>query len=180
MDAEERFNPMQLWGSKSVVMFQRSLNLSPGLHMLLNLTCIVAAVWKVGIWVNINQLYHLRVTCSDDIANVLMRNLIWRHSVVIFSKKIRYMNGFLMLLKILSFPLQWLHNERDGVLNHQLHDYLLNRLFKAQIKETSKLRVTGLCEGISTVTGELPHKGPVTQKMFPFDDVIMPWIRVID
>ena len=27
--------------------------------------------------------------------------------------------------------------------------------------------------GEFTGTGEFPHKGPVTQKMFPFDDVIM-------
>ena len=53
--------------------------------------------------------------------------------------------------------LQWRHNGRDGVSNHQPHDCLLNRLFKAQIKEnikTSKPRVTGLCEGNSPVTGE--------------------------
>ena len=31
--------------------------------------------------------------------------------------------------------LQWRHNERDGVSNDQPHDCLLNRLFKAQIKE---------------------------------------------
>ena len=30
--------------------------------------------------------------------------------------------------------LQWRQNERDGVPNHQLHDCLLHRLFKAQIK----------------------------------------------
>ena len=42
-------------------------------------------------------------------------------------------------------PLQWRHNERDGVSNHQPHNCLLKRLCKAQIKETSKLRVTGLC-----------------------------------
>ena len=40
-------------------------------------------------------------------------------------------------------------------------------------KKTSKLRVTGLCEGNSPLTGEFPHKGPVTRKMFLFDDVIM-------
>ena len=41
-------------------------------------------------------------------------------------------------------------------------------------KKTSKLHVTGLWEGNSPVTGEFPpHKGPVTRKMFPFDDVIM-------
>ena len=34
-------------------------------------------------------------------------------------------------------------------------------------------RVTGLCAGNSPVTGEFQHKGPVTRKMFPFDDVIM-------
>ena len=36
-----------------------------------------------------------------------------------------------------------------------------------------KLRITGLCAGSSPVTGEFPHKWPVTRKMFPFDDVIM-------
>ena len=35
-----------------------------------------------------------------------------------------------------EMPLQWRHNER--VSNHQLHYCLLNRLFKAHIKETSK------------------------------------------
>ena len=37
---------------------------------------------------------------------------------------------------------------------------------EAELKKTSKFRVTGLCEEKS------PHKGPVTRKMFPFDDVI--------
>ena len=40
-------------------------------------------------------------------------------------------------------------------------------------KKTSKLRVTGLCEGNSPVNGEFPTQWPVTRKMFPFDDVIM-------
>ena len=42
------------------------------------------------------------------------------------------------------------------------------RFIQAQIKEKSKLRVTGLCEGNS------PGRWPVTRKMFPFDYVIMP------
>ena len=42
-------------------------------------------------------------------------------------------------------------------------------------KKTSKLRVTGLCEGNSPVNS--PHKWPVTRKIFPFDDVIM-WIII--
>ena len=50
--------------------------------------------------------------------------------------------------------LQWRHNGRDGVSNHQTHDCLLNRLFRRRSKKTSKLRVTGLCAGNSPVTGE--------------------------
>ena len=52
--------------------------------------------------------------------------------------------------------LQWHHNERDDVSNHQPHDCLPNRLFRYRSKNTSKLRVTGLCEGNSPGTGEFP------------------------
>ena len=52
--------------------------------------------------------------------------------------------------------LQLRHNGLDGVSNHQPHDCLLNHLFRRRSKKTSKLRVTGLCEGNSTVTGEFP------------------------
>ena len=44
----------------------------------------------------------------------------------------------------------------DGVSNHQPYDCLLNHLFRRRSKEASKLRVTGLCEGNSPVTGEFP------------------------
>ena len=54
------------------------------------------------------------------------------------------------------FSLQWHHNERDGVSNHQPHDCLLNRSFRRRSKKTTKLCVTGLCTGNSPVTGEFP------------------------
>ena len=41
-------------------------------------------------------------------------------------------------LEWFNATLQWRHNERAGVSNHQPHDCLLNRLFKAQIKENIK------------------------------------------
>ena len=50
--------------------------------------------------------------------------------------------------------LQWRHNGRDGVSNHQPHNCLLNRLFGRRSKKTSKLRATGLCAGNSPGTGE--------------------------
>ena len=70
--------------------------------------------------------------------------------------------------------LQWRHNDHDGVSNHQPHGCLLNRLFGRRSKKASKLRATGLCAGKSPGPVNSPHKGPVTRKMFPFDDVIMP------
>ena len=63
--------------------------------------------------------------------------------------------------------LEWRHNERHGVSNHQPHDCLLNRWFRRRSKQTSKVLFTGLWAGIS------PQKGLVTRKVFPFDDVIM-------
>ena len=54
--------------------------------------------------------------------------------------------------------LQWRHNERDSVSNHQPHDCLLNHSFRRRSEKTSKPRVTGLCEGNSPVTGEFPAK----------------------
>ena len=52
--------------------------------------------------------------------------------------------------------LQWHHNGRYSVSNHQPHSCLLNRLFKRRSKKTSKLRVTDLCVGNSPGTGEFP------------------------
>ena len=40
--------------------------------------------------------------------------------------------------------------------NHQPHDCLLKRLFRLRSKKTPKLRVTGLSDGNSPVTGEYP------------------------
>ena len=77
------------------------------------------------------------------------------------------------------WSLHWRHNDHDGVSNHQSHGCLLNRLFRRRSEKTSKLRVTGLCAGNSPGPVNSPHKGPVTRKMFPFDDVIMMQVDVI-
>ena len=55
----------------------------------------------------------------------------------------------------------------DGISSHWHLDCLRNRLFRRRSKKISKLHVTGLWPVVS------PHKGPVTWKMFPFDEVIM-------
>ena len=74
---------------------------------------------------------------------------------------------------IVKISLLWRHNDHDSVSNHQPRGCLLSRLFRRRSKKTSKLRVTGLCVGNSPGPVNSPHTGPVTRKMFPFDDVIM-------
>ena len=70
----------------------------------------------------------------------------------------------------ITVALQWRHNVLNGISNHWPHDY--SSVYSGA-KKTSKLCVTGLCEGNSPMTGEFPAKGPVTREIFPFDYVIM-------
>ena len=51
---------------------------------------------------------------------------------------------------------QWRHNERDDVSDHRRLGCLLDRLLRPNSKKTSNLRVTGVSEGNSPVTDELP------------------------
>ena len=60
------------------------------------------------------------------------------------------------LVNVDHAPLQWRHNGRDSVSNHQPHECLLNRLIRCRSKKTSKLRTTGLCAGNSPGTNEFP------------------------
>ena len=66
------------------------------------------------------------------------------------------MNSQILVALTKKKSLQWRYNGRDGVLNHRRLDCLLKRLSMRKSKKTSKLRVTGLCEGNSPVTGEFP------------------------
>ena len=67
--------------------------------------------------------------------------------------------------------LQWRHNEHDSVSNHQPHGCLLNCLFR-QIKEKHQSPASlAFVRGIHRGPVNSPHKGPVTRKMFSFDDV---------
>ena len=74
-----------------------------------------------------------------------------------------------------NIPFRWRQNGHDGVSNHQPHDFLLNRGFGRRLKK--------ICASLAFVLYEewpvnYPHKWPVTLKMFPFDDVIMPqWVK---
>ena len=77
-----------------------------------------------------------------------------------------------ILFRHFNFTLRWRRNGRDGVSNHQPHDCLLNSLLRKHQSPTSLAYV----RGIHRWAVNFPHKGLVTLKMFPFDDVIMRYI----
>ena len=66
--------------------------------------------------------------------------------------------------------LQWCHNEHDGVSNHQPYSTVYSGA--DQIKHQSSAS-PDFVRGFHLPPVNSPHKGPVTRKMFPFDDVIM-------
>ena len=66
------------------------------------------------------------------------------------------MAGPISYRRLVTGPLQWRHSGLDSVSNHQPRHCLLSRLFGRRSKKTSKIRVTGLCVGNSTGTGEFP------------------------
>ena len=73
-------------------------------------------------------------------------------------------------LSFASVPVYHYNDVIVGVSNHQPHDCLLKRLFRRRSKKASKLRVTGLSEGNSPVTGEFP-----TQRASNAENVSIWW-----
>ena len=73
----------------------------------------------------------------------------------------------------MSVALHWRHNGPNGVSNHQPHHCWLNRSFMHRPKNTSNSASLAFVQGIHRSPVNSPRKWPVTQKMFPFDDVIM-------
>ena len=71
--------------------------------------------------------------------------------------------------------LQWRHNGRDSVSNHQPHHCLLNDYSDADQRKHQSSASLAFVWGSHRGPVNFPHKWPVMRKMFPFDDVIMAW-----
>ena len=92
-----------------------------------------------------------RLPCHDDI----IQNI-----YVISNRYVAKKTALFSLMTLKCGTLLWRHTGRDGVSNHQPRDCLLNLSFRRRSRKTSKLRVTGLCEGNLPVTGEFPAQWP--------------------
>ena len=82
-------------------------------------------------------------------------NLNWNECIAFAWKVIQRLgNSSADVQMFYLFALQWRHNERDDVSNQRRLDCLPNHLFRRRSEKTSKLCVTGLCQGNSPVTSE--------------------------
>ena len=154
--------------------------------------CLTHYIWKISgsFEIHCARQYLVNFTDLVDIVSASLCSSL-KHTMVCCSigcfpqthlnlkSKFRSLITFIYFNCSTVFPLHWRHYDHDGVSNHQPHGCLFNRLFRRRSKKTSKVRVTGLCVGNSPGPVNSPHKGPVTRKMFPFDDVIMQFCRVL-
>ena len=105
------------------------------------------------------------------------------HSFIHHSFIIIYLGLFIRFDRNLSVSNEWRLSVVTLLL--AIRPNAASRLFtqpfiQAQIeKKTSKVRVIGLVRGIHRWPVNSPHKGPVTRKMFPFDDVFMKGTHII-
>ena len=116
-----------------------------------------------------------RFCSKSQIENIKMEICEWKRnfiSIIVPTMSLKIIT-ITITITIIVITLQWCRNERDGVSNHQPHDCLLSCLFRHRSMKTSKLRVNGLYARNSSWPVNSPHNGPVTRKMFSFDDVIM-------
>ena len=97
--------------------------------------------WRAMLFVFINTILIRKLSYVADIITIMSGGASW-------------------CLAARHDALQWRHNEPDSVSNHQRFGCLLKRLFRRRSEKTSKLRVTGFCEGNSPVTGEFPTQRP--------------------
>ena len=114
-----------------------------------------------------------------DIQYFLLVGMLWGGYTEYFEEnyhitiKLQCNNGIFPILYIyvLLIPLQWHHNECNGISYHWRLDCLLNRLFRPRSKKKSKLCIIGLCEGNSLVTSEFP-----TQRASNVENVSIWWL----
>ena len=104
--------------------------------------------------------------CADNFANSFrdLDLVITQTADVLVSKSADWRVGYVSL--------QWHHNEHHGVSNHQSHDWSTVYL-DADQRTHQRSAPLAFVRGIHRWPVNSLHKGQITRKMFPFDDVIM-------
>ena len=133
-------------------------------------------------------MFHYKKTCCMNLIDKALSLSLFLYSVVTYLFSIWFwkdvwINHVITLSSVPDFALLR-HSTYECRTNHfviavtswwarwRLKSPAPRSFVHAQIKEYIKLRIIGLCEWKPPVTGGSHHKGPLTRKMFPFDDII--------
>ena len=109
-----------------------------------------------------NTLSLKKVPCRVAVLQATVRRNGWQlNSICIHSVWIRYIPS-----------LQWRHNKINGTSNHRRLDFFSTVSSGADQRKHQSFASLAFVKGIH----QWPLTRPVTRKMFPFDDVIMPWV----
>ena len=94
--------------------------------------------------------------------------------ILLHNKIVIYFNLQICAVAIsVNISLLWRHNERDGVSNHRRLVVYSTVCSDADQRKHQSSASLAFVRGIHRWPVNSPHKGPVTRKMFLFDDVIM-------
>ena len=107
--------------------------------------------------------------------SVLTSTIISTHECILIT--IRLLKVFALFRKTKP-SLQWRHNGRDGVSNHQPQIVYSSVYSGTDQRKHQSFASLAFVRGIHRWPVNSPHKRPVTRKMFPFDDGIM-WYDVL-
>ena len=76
-----------------------------------------------------------------------------------------------------SHALQRHHDDRDGLSNQRRLYCFFNRLFWRRLKKYQSSASLAIVRGIHRSPVDSPGKGPVSRKVFSFDDITMNWFN---
>ena len=123
-----------------------------------------------------NDKTSVRFALTSDTLYLVLTGEIWSAFVSNTKKNGRDISrAYCTCITAVEYTLRWRHNDHDSVSNHQPHGGSLNRLFRRRSKKNQSSASLAFVWGIHRRPVNFPHKGPVTRKMFPFDEVIMIW-----
>ena len=116
--------------------------------------CLGRKLTVMSTWASSNWcMFQVQLLVSN---NLTQKQMVFNGLIIHYSTQMACISYQNICIDIDPLSLQWQHNERHGISNHRHLSCLLNRLFRVRSKETSKLGVTGLCEGNTLGTGDFP------------------------
>ena len=122
----------------------------------------------------LSRFTHVLITGKKGGCNILLMQNIEKARFIDNSvQQVALIYLALWILILHRDPCHYSHNERDSVPNHRLLDFCTTVCSGEDQRTQQSSTSLAFVRGILRWPMNSPHKWPVKQKMFPFDDIIM-------